>query len=67
MYLLVLNYLTFLGAHAAFDMSCDCGKREMDDIAEKDCAESARLQEENQGWTPGKFFYTFSHQLDKCN
>ena len=48
-------------------MSCDCGKREMDDIAEKDCAESARLQEENQGWTPGKFFYTFSHQLDKCN
>ena len=32
------------GVHAAFDMSCDCGKREMNEIAKKDCQESAMLE-----------------------
>ena len=46
------------GVHTAFDMSCDCGKREMNEIAKKDCEESARLQPQDQGWTHGKFFIT---------
>ena len=37
------------GVHSAregpkYDMSCDCGKREMNEIAKKDCQESAMLE-----------------------
>ena len=47
--LLTLLCSAVSGEAPVYDTECECGKRDMDEIARKDCEESAKLESAQQG------------------
>ena len=47
-------------ADVLYEMHCDCGRRDADQLSEMDCEESARLETQQQG---SSFYvsFNFSH------
>ena len=45
------SLIAVLARKTEYDMHCDCGQRSLDQTAEKDCEESARLEFANQAET----------------
>ena len=47
----LFSLIAVLARRTEYNMHCDCGQRPLDQTAEKDCEESARLESGNQAET----------------